>query len=149
MKPASRSLHDYGQLQRAIMLMIMLGGTYYWSLARYHTGPILSETEYGPFILSFSAEFWSIPLALGGAVHLLAQVVNGDPRLKPWITPAVRLLASIVVAGNMIMFSYGGLLAPVWGPFFAYTFMGAVLVLWFAFLAAGDFVRGLGSASMG
>lgn len=143
MKPASKSLRDYGQYQRLIMVLIFAVSTVYWGLARYYDDPVMGDGEFGPFVMQFKAEIWLAPLSIGAATHLIAQVINGDARLRPWITPFVRTISAAVCAADLLVFSYGGLLAPYFGLYFAYSFAAGILALWFAWLGWGDFKRGI------
>lgn len=144
-KPASQSLRDFGQYQKGFMIMSLFGGLWFWTLARMVDGPVLQVEAYGPFIMGVRAEVWAIPLALGSALSLMGQVVNGDPRICPWVTPSWRLVGALVVFLDMALFAVGGFYAPTYQPIFAYSVFGAGACLWFVKLALGDLMRGLGA----
>lgn len=141
-KPTSQSLRDYGQYQRGFMLMVFVVSGAYWAAARYMGSSVFDPDQYGPFIMSFHAEAWLAPIFFASGLHLVAQVVNGDDRLPRMITPAIRFAASLVVAVDLIMFAVGGLYAPYYDLYFAYTGIVGCICLWFAWLGFGDLRRG-------
>lgn len=142
-RPSSQSLRDYGQYQRGFMLLVFIVSGVYWALARYAKSSVFDPEQYGAFIMSFHAETWLAPIFFASGAHLLAQVVNGDPRLQPTTTPLIRVAAALVVAADMLLFAFGGLYAPYFDLYFAYTGAVGLVSLWFAWLGFGDFRRGL------
>lgn len=143
MRPSSQSLRDFGQYQRMLMLVFFIVSGPYFAIARYAEAPIFTVNSHGSFILQFSAEMWVAPVFFGSAVHLVAQVVNGDHRLQPWITPFFRMVSALVVGVNRLAYSYGGSFAEVFAPDFAYSLVGGILCMWFALLGWQDMRRGL------
>ena len=142
-RPASQSLREYGQYQRGFMMLVFLVSGLYWALARYADSSVFDASQYGPFIMYFYAETWLAPIFFASGAHLLAQVVNGDPRLHPAVTPSVRMVSAFVVAADMVLFAIGGLWAPYFDLYFAYTGAVGLISLWFAWLGFGDLRRGL------
>ena len=149
---ASRSLLDYGQAQRLMMLINLITGASIWAVAGVLSTPLAEETSYGELISAVKAEWWAIPLTLGSAIHLLGQVVNGDPFFSPWVTPLWRLLGSIVCTGVMATFVAGSAYAA---PelfviiHFVQSFVVGIICCWFALLALGDLKEGLRMTRMG
>ena len=142
-KPTSQSLREYGQYQRGFMLMVFCVSGIYWSLARYMDAPVFNQDQYGWFIMSVTAETWLAPLFFASGAHLVAQVINGDPRLPSLATPLVRMASAVVVAADLLLFAFGGLFAPYFDLYFAYTGAVGFVSLWFAWLGFGDVKRGL------
>lgn len=142
-RPTSLSLRDYGQYQRGFMLIVFIISGVYWSLARYMHDPVFNQDQYGWFVMSVSAETWLAPIFFASGAHLVAQVINGDPRLPPLLTPLVRVVAALVVAIDLLLFAFGGLFAPYFDLYFAYTGAVGLISLWFAWLGLGDVKRGL------
>lgn len=142
----SRSLYEYGQAQRFFMLMNMITGAAIWFLAGLTEKPLATLDEYGSFINALSAEVWAIPLCMGAALHLIGQVVNGDKRLRPWVTPLWRLIGSVLVFAVMAAFTFGGLSAPLalWsGVHFVQSGIFAMIGGWIVWLAIGDLIAGI------
>ena len=142
-KPASQSLHNYGQYQRGLMLLIFIVSGIYWAIARYVDTPVFDEFQYGPFIMAVKAEIWLMPIFFASGVHLIGQVVNGDPRLQPWVTPSIRAISALVVSLDMLLFAYGGLYAPNYDLYFAYTGAVGWVTTWFFWMGANDLRRAL------
>lgn len=142
-RPSSKSLREFGQYQRGFMVLIFIVSGFYWALARYTDGPVFDVSQYGPFVMAVSAELWLAPIFFASGAHLLAQVVNGDPRLNPMVTPFVRMVSAFVISLDMFLFAYGGTYAPYYGLYFAYTGAVGVVNFWFFWLGAGDFARAI------
>lgn len=105
--PASKSLKEYGQFQRTVMLFNMVTGATIWAAARLIRSEVAPEGVYGGFINHMPAEVWAIPLLFGAALWLVGSVVNGSKRWKPWVTPSWRLLGAILCTLVMAMFAGG------------------------------------------
>jgi hypothetical protein len=142
-KPTSQSLRDYGQYQRGAMLMVFCVSGIYWSLARYVDAPVFDQDQYGWLIMSVTAETWLAPLFFASGAHLVAQVINGDPRLPPLVTPIIRMVSATVVAADLMLFAVGGMFAPYYDLYFAYSGAVGLVSLWFAWLGFCDVKRGL------
>ena len=149
--PASRSLKEYGALQRSIMLLNLLTGTTIWSAARFMESELATDDSYGSFINSLHAEWWAVPLTFGATIHIVGQVVNGDRRLKQWVTPLWRMIGSVLVTLVMVTFSAGCIYAFNTGTppeLFvlvqtAQSFAFAVLGMWFFGMAYSDLKAGI------
>lgn len=144
----SGSLYEYGQVQRIVMGMNMLTGATIWGVAGATEEELAKAEVYGGLINAIHAEFWAIPLCLGAAVHLIGQVVNGDKRLRPWVTPMWRLIGSLVCFAVLSAFTLGGLFAPLalfTTVHFVQSFVFSGLVFWFVLLAIKDLRAGLGA----
>lgn len=142
----SKSLYEYGQFQRVIMIINLITGAAIWAIAGLTKEELAPIEEYGSFINQMHAEVWAIPLCLGAALHLIGQVVNGDTRLRPWVTPLWRLIGAIVVFGVMAAFTYGGLYAPLalWtAVHFIQSLIFSIIAVWFVQMACSDFRHGL------
>lgn len=145
--PASKSLQEHGSGQRLFMIINFVTGMTIWIVARLTDDPLAEVNEYGPIINSLSAEWWAVPLSLGATIHLVGQVVNGDPRLEAWVTPLMRLLGSIICLIVMATFVFGGLYAPSTELFVLVHFIQTVMVggicFWFSILAWDDLKAGI------
>lgn len=149
--PASKSLREYGQLQRTIMLINLLTGTTIWAAARLLHTELASDADYGTFINAVKAEWWAVPLTMGATIHIVGQIVNGDRRLAQWSTPAWRLLGAALCTMVMATFAFGCVYALSTGieaklfvlvhtmQSVAFTMLGA----WFCGMAYTDLKAGL------
>lgn len=145
MKPASRSLREYGQTQRTLMLIIFISSSVFLFLAIHMDGPVLDESLYGEMVLRYKAELWVVPLFLGSAAHLLATMINGSSAFPAYLTPFVRLIASMVCAADLLYFAYASLHAPILSMHIIYTIITGLACVLFSFWALGDLVRGIRS----
>ena len=142
----SQSLYQYGQVQRVVMLLNLITGASIWAVAGLIEGDFATADAYGDLIVAVDAEIWAMPLALGAAGHLVGQVVNGDPRLRPWVTPLWRFVGSLMCAVVMIGFTIGGLFAPMalfTTVHFIQSFVFSLVCLWFMWLAGVDLLAGI------
>ena len=89
----SKSLYKYGPVQRIFMVVNLMVGSLIWGLAATLRGPL---ADFCTELLIRVPEVWAIPLSLGAALHLVGQVINGDRRLPPWITPLWRLVGAMM-----------------------------------------------------
>ena len=138
---ASKSLKDYGQIQRLVMFLNLVTSTSVWAMAGILERDLASVSDYGGMITAIKAEWWAVPMCIGASIHLIGQVVNGDPRLPPWVTPIWRLIGSFLCAAVLIAFAIGGLFAPValyTTVHFVQSFVMGLFCVWFIWLSLGD-----------
>ena len=72
----SQSLRKHGSVQRVFVFAAIVFASIVWLT--------------GEHLVSFG-------LMIGAALHLSGQCVNGDRRLAPWVTPAWRMAASLII----------------------------------------------------
>lgn len=146
--PASQSLRDFGQVQRLVMLINLMTGCVLWAAAGLMKAPLAVDEDYGDFISGIDAELWAMPMAIGAALHILGQAVNGDRRLSPWVTPTWRLIGATICTLVLIAFFMGGFLMAPLQLFTLLHFMQSAvfggLCIWFVWMAVKDLRGALG-----
>lgn len=131
--PASRSLQEYGQAQRLIMIVNFVTGTAIWAAAGLLRSPLADPETYGQIISAIQAEWWAAPLSIGSALSLIGQVANGDPRLPAYLSPAWRFIGAVLCFLVMAAFVIGGIHAPpklFTVVHFVQSFLFGLLCLW-------------------
>lgn len=124
-----------------MMIINLITGLSIWGAAGLMSDPLAEISHYGPLIASIHAETWAVPLSIGAALHLFGQVVNGDPRLSAWVTPAWRLVGAILCFGVMALFCLGGFFVEIklfTVIHFIQSFVVSVICAWFVALAWSD-----------
>lgn len=141
---ASDSLRGiWGPTQLLMSMLMFATGASVIAFAQVSADPLVSS-EYGTVVNAIWAEVWAAPLAIGPALHIIGAVINGHPRLRPWVTPMLRALGCAITFGGLwafviAVFAGGGSAqASV-----LHSMIWSIPYAWFWWLAITDFAKGI------
>ena len=138
---ASKNIRQWGDHQLTLAVLLLWGAMYFTYIALATTEIVMSPEIYGEWVTGFQAEYWSIPMFMGSALHIAGIKINGRWRWSPLVRVAGCLLSSVM----LVAFAAGAMGASMGDPVFAFGSIFAIFYVWFTVLNMGDLARSIKS----
>lgn len=98
----SKNLRKYWQGQLVIQLIMAAVGLQFCIAAAVLPGPVMDPADYGPYVTSVRAEWWSWPILINSLLYILGILINGNWK---W-SPALRLFGSVFHVVTLFLFAW-------------------------------------------
>lgn len=102
-------------------------------------GPVMDPADYGPYVTSVKAEWWSYSILLISLGYLLGILVNGN-----WFwSPFLRTVCALLHVAELSLFAYLSWFVSPIDPFISACVTMAMLNGWLVILNIGDSYRAI------